>query len=120
VTPTETPGPTDSPSPKPVAGLAAAPIVVAGPQGASTGTVVGAAIGGALVVVAVIGVAIRFRIVSAQLNGSPKIASWRANVKGKKRPEFEIGTNPTVVNNPTMIMRINRMSTAPTPVREEV
>jgi len=120
VTPTETPGPTDSPSPKPVAGLAAAPIVVAGPQGASTGTVIGAAIGGAVLVVAVFGLAIRFRIVSAQLNGTPKISVWRTKAKGKKRPEFEIGTNPSVVNNPTMVMRINRMSTAPTPVHEEV
>ena len=92
----------------------------AAPQGPTTGSLIGAAIGGALLVVAVIGLAIRFRIVSAQLNATPKISVWRTNAKGKKRPEFEIGTNPTIVNNPTMTMRINRMSMAPTPVREEV
>jgi len=123
VTPTETPGPTDSPSPSTSAralGAMAAGAGAAVPQGPTTGSLVGAAIGGAVLVVAVIGLAIRFRIVSAQLNGSPKIASWRANAKGKKRPEFEIETNPKVTENPAMFMRVNRMSMAPTPVREEV
>ena len=123
VTPTETPGPTDSSSPTPsvrAIGAIAAGAGAAAPQGPTTGSLIGAAIGGGLLVVAVIGLAIRFRIVSAQLNATPKISVWRTNAKGKKRPEFEIGTNPTIVNNPTMTMRINRMSMAPTPVREEV
>jgi hypothetical protein len=94
VTPTETPGPTDSPSPKPLAGLAA-PGTVSAPSNTGTGTIVGAAVGGALFVLAVIGLAIRVRAVSIELNTkSAAIKSWKK--KGSRGPDIEIGTNPAM------------------------
>ena len=113
VTPTETPGPTDSPSPthsvNPLAGIAAGPVVA--PASVSTGSLIGAAVGGALVVLAVIGVAIRFRIVSAQLNAKT-VKSWRMG----KNPSAEIENkiNPLNVRslaheNPSLSLRVNRI-----------
>lgn len=94
VTPTETPGPTDSPSPKPLAGLAA-PGTVSAPSNTGTGTIVGAAVGGALFVLAVIGLAIRVRAVSIELNTkSAAIKSWKK--KGSRGPDIEIGINPAM------------------------
>ena len=115
VTPTETPGPTDSTSPTPsakaLAGIAGGPAVSA-PASVSTGSLVGAAIGGGLAVVAVIGLAIRFRIVSAEIN-SQKVKSWRGGGGAKrigKGPEIEINTNP--LNAPpehSLSLRVNRV-----------
>ena len=94
VTPTETPGPTDSPSPKPLAGLSA-PVTVSGPSTTGTGTIIGAAVGGGLFVLAVIGLAIRVRAVSIELNTKgAAIKSWKK--KGSRVPDIEIGTNPTM------------------------
>ena len=106
VTPTDTPGPTDSPSPThshdPLAAAAAA-VAAAAPPATGAGTVVGAALGGAFVVVAVLMVAIRFRIVSAQINGPKRVASWRMG--GKKThsirsgvPDMDINLNQAVMN----------------------
>ena len=110
ITPTETPGPTDSPSSssKPLAGIAAGP-VVAPPPASSTGTIIGAAIGGALFVVAVVGLAIRLRIVHAEIN-SNKVKSWRTT----KKPglDIEINTNPlnaVPAPTPDFTMRVHRV-----------
>ena len=115
VTPTETPGPTDSASPThstiPLAGIAGGP-AVSSPASVSTGSLIGAAIGGGLAVVAVIGLAIRFRVVSAQLNAKT-VKSWRT---GKKPgPDIEINTNPLNAlpslkhENPSLSLRMNRI-----------
>ena len=117
VTPTETPGPTDSSSPTPsvrAIGAIAAGAGAASPQGPAAGSLIGAAIGGALLVVAVIGVAIRFRIVSAQLNSTPSVSTWRSKSKKSRTPEFEISTNPapTLTENPTLVLRVDRVHSA--------
>jgi len=107
VTPTETPGPTDSASPthsvNPLAGIAAGPINT--PASVSTGSLIGAAIGGGLAVLAVIGVAIRFRVVSAQLNAKT-VKSWRS---GSKKTELDIETVPKTHENPSLSLRVNRI-----------
>lgn len=111
VTPTESPGPTDSASPthSPMThadALAAGAAAAQPPSaGTSTGTVVGAAIGGALFIVAAIGIAIRLKVVSAQLNG-PTVSAWNPGQKKKKVrvPDFDIGLNP-VQQNPAFSFR---------------
>ena len=104
VTPTETPGPTDSTSPTPshqgVAGINQQISVSAPMAGSSAGQIVGGIIGGSLMTVALLLLAIRYKIVSAQINGSPKVSSWR--LKSKKSsigelPETSINLNPTIV-----------------------
>jgi len=113
VTPTETPGPTDSPTPsaKALAGIAGGPAVA--PASVSTGSLIGAAIGGGLAVVAVIGLAIRFRVVSAQLNAKT-VKSWRVRSK-RDGPDIEINTNPLNAppslkhENPSLSLRVNRI-----------
>jgi hypothetical protein len=62
--------------------------------------------------VALLLLAIRYKIVSAQLNGTPKIASWR--VKGKKSsigegPEMDINLNPAIVQNAAFSFRVQKM-----------
>jgi hypothetical protein len=83
------------------------------PQGPTTGSLIGAAVGGGLLVVAVIAIAIRFRIVSAQLNGSPTVTTWRSKSKKSRTHEFEIGTNPTPIltENPSLVLRVDRTNT---------
>jgi hypothetical protein len=116
-TPTETPGPTDSNTPKPLAGIATAPVVSA-PSNTGAGTIIGAALGGGLFVVAIIALAIRVRAVSIELNTkTATIKGWKK--KGSRVPDIEIGTNPTsgigeviVVNpasNNTNDMRLMRI-----------
>lgn len=123
VTPTESPGPTDSPSPSrsPMShteALAAGAAAAGGPPAASAsaGTVIGAAIGGALVVLAVIGVAIRLKVVSAQLNG-PTVSAWNPGQKKKKVrvPDFDIGLNPVqqLTQNPAFSLRSLRVARPP-------
>lgn len=112
VTPTDTPGPTDSPSPTSSVrdiGAIAGGTGSFSTQGLSAGSTVGAMVGGALIVLAVIGIAIRFRIVSAQINGTPRSTSWRI-MRKSKRHDFEIGTNPTIVNNPSLALRVERVN----------
>ena len=110
VTPTETPGPTDSPSAKPVAGIAAG-ITVQPPQAQQgVGVIIGAAIGGALVVIAVIGVAIRLKVVSAQLNDTHKVSSWRTKAKAKAKSKPTANRIPfgESIENPAFTLRVNR------------
>ena len=90
VTPTETPGPTDSHSPQPLAGVVAPVIIQHTDTSGNAGAIVGAAIGGAVAVVALIALAARYRAVSIEING----------VRGKKwkhTPMTEINHNPLVV-----------------------
>lgn len=114
VTPTETPGPTDSHSPQPLAGLSTG-VAPAAPSAPSAGPIVGAAIGGALVVVGLLGLAIRLKFLSAQLNGSAtseprkqgpqKTKSW----KGLKHVEkFE-----TVSAKNPLTLRVEQMKKGP-------
>jgi len=114
VTPTETPGPTDSHSPQPIAPIGlgiSAPTTQSAP---SAGPIIGAAIGGALVVVGLLGLAIRLKFLSAQLNAPattdprktlPKTKSW----KGLKHiDKFEtVGTK-----NP-LTLRVEQMKKTP-------
>lgn len=118
VTPTDTPGPTDSPSPthSPMShtdALAAGAAAQPPAAGAGAGTIVGAALGGALLVVAVIAVAIRVKIVSAQLNG-PTVSAWNPGQKKKKVrvPDFDIGLNPVQqpTQNPAFSLRSLRVA----------
>ena len=106
ITPTETPGPTDSPSSKPVAGIAAQPVVVT-TQSNNSGSLVGAAIGGGLLVVAVIAVAIRFKIVHAEINKNPQVTTWKR--KKSRVPDIDIGLNPRITQNPAVAIRIGKM-----------
>jgi hypothetical protein len=70
---------------------------------------VGAAVGGGIMVALGIAVAIRFRIVSAQFNTNQRVSSWRSGSKKARRiPEMEIGTNP-IVTNPSFTLRSQRV-----------
>jgi hypothetical protein len=91
-----------------LAGLAA-PVSVA-PPASSAGTIVGAAVGGALFIVAIIGLAIRLRIVSAEINGK-QVKSWRGGAKRiGKGPDIEINTNPlNAPADPALSLRFNRV-----------
>ena len=102
VTPTETPGPTDSPSPKPLAGIALQAPTPTAPQ-ITTGTLIGAAVGGGVVVLVLIGLAIRLKIVHAELNGVQKARPWKASKS--HQPKFE---DATVIQNPTLALRVDR------------
>ena len=109
ITPTETPGPTDSHSPQPIAGIAA-PVIQTTPVASTTGSIVGAAVGGAVLVIAIVGVAIRLKIVSAQLNATPTISAWTPGKKKKTRvPDFDIGLNQTITN-PSLSLRVQKMT----------
>ena len=111
ITPTETPGPTDSHSPQPVAGIAA-PVTQSTPT-SNTGSIVGAAIGGAVAVIAIVGIAIRLKIVSAQINNAPTISAWTPGKKKKTRvPDFDIGLTPTIITNPSLSLRLQKMTNA--------
>ena len=91
ITPTETPGPTDSNTPKPLI----ASIAVSAPSNTGAGTIIGAAIGGGLFVVAIIALAIRVRAVSIELN-TKSAATKTLKKKGARFPNIEIGTNPMI------------------------
>lgn len=116
VTPTETPGPTDSPSPKPVAGIGAAPVIVQAPAQMNAGTIIGAAVGGGLLVTLLIAVAIRFKIVSAQLN-TPTVKAWTPGKRSKKTrvPDMDIDLNSRITTNPSFTLRIQKMKEPSTP-----
>lgn len=92
VTPTETPGPTDSnsPTPRALAGITA-PVVVQAPQ-ITTGHIVAAVCGGVALAIMFIGIAVRYRAVSIQINGPKKVKSW------KPTPTTEINHNPLVID----------------------
>jgi len=94
VTPTETPGPTDSNSPTPsaksLAGIVA-PVVVQAPT-ITTGHIVAAVCGGVALAIMFIGIAVRYRAVSIQINGPKKVKSW------KPMPTMEVNHNPLVID----------------------
>ena len=114
VTPTETPGPTDSASPthspmSHVDALAAGAAAAQPPVATGVGTIIGAAIGGALFIVVALGLAIRYRIVSAQLN-TPSVSAWNPGQKRKKMrvPDIDINMNNNVFMNPAA--RVQKMN----------
>jgi len=63
-------------------------------------------VGGAVFVLAIIGLAIRLRIVSAEIN-SKKVKSWRTTKKSG--PDIEINTNPLNSPAPDFTLRMNRI-----------
>jgi len=87
--------------------LAAGAASVGAPAPTSTGTIIGAAIGGALLVVVVLAVAIRAKIVSAQLNAAPTISAWTPGQKKRKVrvPDMDVGLNTTLRANPAFSIR---------------
>jgi len=105
VTPTETPGPTDSSSPKPVSAIGITGQVAPPTASISAGPIIGAAIGGALAVVAVIALAIRLRVVSAQLNDTPRLTSWRQTTKKSTFGEEAVVVQATPLTRVQMMMR---------------
>lgn len=113
ITPTETPGPTDSSSPKPVAGIATQPVVVT-TQSNNSGSLIGAAIGGGLLVVGIIAIAIRFKIVHAEINNNPQVTTWKR--KKSRVPDIDIGLNPAITQNPALAIRISKMMEGHNPV----
>ena len=80
------------------------------PPGASVGTIVGAALGGAFFILVALGIAIRYKIVEAQLR-TPTISAWNPGQKKKKVrvPDFDIGLNPTLQPNPAFSLRSLRV-----------
>jgi hypothetical protein len=92
------------------AGAAAQP-----PSGTSPGTIVGAALGGAFVVVVALAVAIRLRIVSAEINGPQRAMSWKKTGKRASfavhtnQPEMDINLNQSVMNPAVLVVRSERV-----------
>ena len=111
VTPTETPGPTDSHSPQPVAGIAPGPVIVQGSSQTNAGSIIGAAVGGGLLVSLLIALAIRLKIVHAQIN-TPTISTWTPGKRTKKTrvPDIDINMNHSVISNPSFVLRIQKMT----------
>lgn len=72
------------------------------------GVIIGAAIGGALAVIAVIGVAIRLKVVSAQLNDTHKVSSWRTKTKANSKPTANPIPFGESIENPAFTLRVNR------------
>jgi hypothetical protein len=113
VTPTDTPGPTDSPSPThsglPVGALAAG-AGVATPTGSfDAGHIVGAAIGGALVIVAAIGIAIRLRLVHAELNPDKYNKKSKMKITIKDPNAMDNHHITTVNPSSNITLRVNSM-----------
>jgi len=54
---------------------------------------VGAVVGGVLLTLFVLGVAIRYNIVSAQLNARPRVSAWRTKSKTRV-PDVDVNMNP--------------------------
>jgi hypothetical protein len=79
---------------------------------------VGAGIGGALIVIVIAGIAIRFKIISAQLNTTPTIATWTPGKRSNKLrvPDMDIYLNPRIMN-PNLSSRTQKMMSTPAPNR---
>jgi hypothetical protein len=67
-------------------------------------------VGGAAFVAIVLVVAVRLRIVSAQINPT-KVEGWNPGSK-KARRIPETSTNPTLVKNPSFVVRSHRVEKA--------
>ena len=113
VTPTDTPGPTDSPSPTrsglPVGALAAGTGLTAPPGSFDAGHIVGAAIGGALVIVAAIGIAIRLRLVHAELNPDKYNKKSKMKITIKDPNTMDNHHITTVNPSGNILLRVNSM-----------
>jgi hypothetical protein len=86
-------------------------VIVQGASQTNAGTIIGAAVGGGLLVSLLIALAIRFKIVSAQLN-TPTVSTW---TPGKRRnkvrvPDIDINMNPSITTNPSFALRIQKMT----------
>ena len=107
ITPTETPGPTDSPSPThsvlPIGAIAAGAGVATPTASFDAGHIVGAAIGGALVIVAAIGIAVRLRLVHAELNPD------KYNKKSKMKMMIKDPEITTFNPSASVSLRVNSM-----------
>ena len=118
VTPTETPGPTDSHSPQPIAAIGPG-IVPSPPSSApSAGPMIGAAVGGGILVVGLFALAVRLNILSAEITGSSslsklaklapqRISSWKKH----KSMQFETvrADVPTTFNPSHLSVRVEQM-----------
>ena len=110
VTPTETPGPTDSHSPQPLAPISIGLTATTPPSAPSAGPIIGAAIGGALVVIGVIGLAIRLKFLSAQLNASATTDPRKAQPKTKTWKNLKhIDKFETVGTKNPLTLRVDQM-----------
>jgi hypothetical protein len=93
------------------AGAAAVP-----PPTTSVGTIIGAGVGGAALVILVFAIAIRYRFVSAQIN-TPTVSSWNPGSKKKKTrvPDFDIELNrrATVITENPYTTRSQRIIMTP-------
>jgi hypothetical protein len=129
VTPTETPGPTDSHSPQPLAGIGAVILPPPPPSSSSTGPIIGAAIGGGLLVVGLFALAVRLNILSAELNGSSslsklaklapqRITSWKKH----KTMQFETvhPGMPTTFNPSHLSLRVEQMKKSSTGAKPQI
>lgn len=105
----ETPSPTESHSPQPTWVAVPQPSSVT----SSASSMVGAGIGGALIVIIIAGIAIRFKIVSAQFNTTPTIATWTPGKRSNKLrvPDMDIYLNPRIMNS----SRAQKMMSTSTP-----
>ena len=105
----ETPSPTESHSPQPTWVAVPQPSSVT----SSASSMVGAGIGGALIVIAIAAVAIRFKIISAQFNTTPTIATWTPGKRSNKLrvPDMDIYLNPRIMNS----SRAQKMMSTSTP-----
>jgi hypothetical protein len=94
--------------------LAAGAAAAQPPASVGAGAIVGAAIGGALFIVAVIGVAIRYKLVSAKLN-APTVSTWQPGKKKPKLrvPDMDINLNHSVMMNPAV--RVQKMKESAPP-----
>jgi len=91
-------------------GALAAGTGASAPSGSfDTGHVVGAAIGGALVIVAAIGIAIRLRLVHAELN--PDKYNKKSKIKITLKDPNSIDSHHTTTINPSasVVLRVNSM-----------
>jgi hypothetical protein len=70
-------------------------VIIQAPTQDHTGAILGAAVGGGVGVLLLIGLAARYRAVSIQLNTMQRVKSW------KHGPETEINHNPLVTNTKT-------------------
>ena len=79
----------------------------------SASSMVGAGIGGALIVIAIAAVAIRFKIISAQFNTTPTIATWTPGKRSNRVriPDMDIYLNPRIMNS----SRAQKMMSTSTP-----
>jgi hypothetical protein len=96
VTPTETPGPTDSSSPtssyRPISAIQQQQIP-SPPASTSVGALLGAVVGGVVLTMFLLGLAIRYRVVSAQLNTGSRVDIRRTKTNMSLKPDVDFTTS---------------------------